>query len=79
MAYFKLIFCYDLFTMIDSASWRKDTVLKQFENAYIKVTHTQKGKSYKIICVNTIFKSYRKFSETKNKKTKKEKEKIDKT
>ena len=58
---------------------RFETVLKQFENAYIKVTHTQKGKSYKIVCVNTIFKSYRKFSETKNKKPKKEKEKIDKT
>lgn len=58
---------------------RFDTALKQFENAYIKVTHTQKGKSYKIKCVNTIFKSYRKFSETKNKKPKKEKEKIDKS
>lgn len=38
-----------------------------FERNYIKITHTQKGKSYPIKCINPIYKSYLKYNKNKYK------------
>ncbi len=31
-----------------------DAILILFKNAYVKKTHTQKGKSYEVICINPL-------------------------
>lgn len=46
-----------------------EKAIEIFEFNYIKVTHTQRGKSYPIKCISPVYKSYLKHNKSKVKYT----------